>query len=337
MPVDQPIRYGILGTGRIVPKLAAAIRLARDTVLVAIASRDRGRADAVAAEQGVARAYGSYRDLLDDPQIDVVLNALHNGLHCEWTIRALEAGKHVLCEKPLARSAAEAEQMFTAAGAQRRWLLEGMMYRFHPQMIRAAQLVVDGAIGDLVHIRANYLSRGREPENPRYRRATGGGALLDLGCYCVNLARLFAVTDPCRVTAHARYDAATGIDLTFAGTLAYDNGLTAQFACSFESEGVYSADVVGTAGRVHLPHPWRPPSWPAEIVLVRSHQAETIRLEPAGLPPDLLLSFALEIEHLNDCIRHDRPPCFPGGVLAETESRANARTLDALAAAARDR
>ena len=136
MPVDQPIRYGILGTGRIVPKLAAAIRLARDTVLVAIASRDRGRADAVAAEQGVARAYGSYRDLLDDPQIDVVLNALHNGLHCEWTIRALEAGKHVLCEKPLARSAAEAEQMFTAAGAQQRWLLEGMMYRFHPQMIQ---------------------------------------------------------------------------------------------------------------------------------------------------------------------------------------------------------
>ncbi len=264
-----------------------------------------------------------------------MFNALHNGLHCEWTIRALEAGKHVLCEKPLARSADEVERMFAAAAAQQRWLLEGMMYRFHPQLIRARQLVADGQIGDLVHLRACYLSCGRERKNPRYRRATGGGVLLDLGCYCVNLCRLLTATDPTRVTAHARYDAETGIDLTFAGMLDYDHGITAQFACSFEAEGVYSADIVGTTGRIHIPHPWRPPRWPAEIHLVRSHQQEILRIEPEGVPPDLLLSFVLEIEHLNHCIRQGQPPQFPGGPGAEPESKANARTLDALAQAAR--
>jgi predicted dehydrogenase len=335
-PTDhRPLRWGVLGAGRILAKLGPALRRARDVEFLAIASRDRDRAQNAAREYGAARAYAGYDQLLQDADVDVVLNALHNGLHCDWTVRALRAGKHVLCEKPLAPSAAEADQMFAAARASGRWLLEGFMYRFHPQMLLARQWLDQGRIGDLVHLRAGYLTRGRERENPRYRRDAGGGALLDLGCYCVNLLRFLARAEPIRATAHAKFDPQTDIDLTLAGLLEFPGGLTGQFACSFEAEGAYSADIVGTTGRLHIPHPWRPPAWPAVIDLVRDGRSESIAVEPANLPHDLLLAFVLEIEHLAGCVRDHQPPTYPGNLDAETDSRGNARALDAVATAAR--
>lgn len=326
--------WGVLGTGRILDKLGPSLRAARGVKLVAIASRDRDRAQAAAQTHGAARAHGSYAALVADPEIDVVLNALHNGLHCEWTIRALAAGKHVLCEKPLACTADEVNRMYAAATQHQRWLLEGFMYRFHPQLRAVEETIADGRIGRVTHLRAAYLSRGRERKNPRYRRETGGGALLDLGCYCVNFLRTFAGAEPQRVTGHATLDDDTGIDLTFAGMLDFPNGISGHFAASFDAEGLYSADVIGTEGRIHIPHPWRPPSWPAEILVTRGGQTETVIINPPGFSTDPLLPFVLEIEHLSECVRHHRAPAYPPGADAENDARHNARVLDDLTASA---
>src|SRR5881409_3344182 len=163
------LRFGILGTGWVVRKHVEACRLIPDAKVVAVASRDADRARSAAAQFEISRAHAGYEALLADREVDAVIIALHNGLHCEWTCRALAAGKHVLCEKPLACSSDEVERMFAAAHANRRWLMEGFMYRFHPQMAEAKRRVDAGAIGRVLHIRSSRTAHGREPGNPRYR------------------------------------------------------------------------------------------------------------------------------------------------------------------------
>ena len=320
-----PLRFGILGTGRILGKLGPAFRHSTKAQLVAVASRELARAQAVGAE----RAYGSYEALLADPDIDVVFNALHNGLHCEWTVRALATGKHVLCEKPLACSSAEVEQMFAAAHANQRWLMEGFMYRFQPQIAAAKKCLDDGALGRLLHIRASYATRGREPENPRYWPASGGGALMDIGCYCVNASLLFAGSEPKHISAQAHF--VNGVDLTLAGTLEFSGGLTANILCSFESEGVYGIELTGTNGKLFIPNPWLPASDCGEFVLTRGGRAETYR-QPTS---HQLSHFTGEIDHFADCVREGRAPAFPPGVDAEGDSRATMRVMESLMESAR--
>ena len=352
-------RFGILGTGPIVGKYAQACRLLPGLELVALASRDGDRARARATELGIPRAHAGYEALLADSGVDAVVVALHNGLHCEWTCRALAAGKHVLCEKPLGCNAGEVTQMFAAAHTNRRWLLEGFMYRFHPQMPEIFRRVRVGEIGRILHINSKRMSQGREPSNMRYRRDAGGGALLDIGCYCVSFAQAVTGTEPASVQANAHFDPATGVDLTLTGTLIFaadQNGgrasrraepaaqpalrppnlITAQFCCSFESEPSYGAEIIGTAGRILIPNPWMPPVWPADFTLVRAGKSETIRLEPPNAPAHVLTAFALQLAHFADCIQQDRPPTFPPGDDAERASLGIARTLDAVLAAARN-
>ena len=328
-------RFGILGTGPIVRKYAEACRLLPGLELVALASRDGDRARATAAKLGIARAHAGYDRLLADPDVDAVIVALHNGLHCDWTCRALVAGKHVLCEKPLACNAGEAEQMFAAAHANRRWLLEGFMYRFHPQMPEVFRRVRSGEVGRVLQVNAHRMSQGREAGNMRYRPDAGGGALLDIGCYCVSFAQAVTGGEPARVQASAHFDPATGVDLTLTGTLVFKDDVTAQFCCSFESEPSYSAEIVGTTGRILIPNPWMPPSWPSDFTVVRAGQTETVCLMPATAPAHVLTSFALELAHFADCIQENRAPAFPPGDDAERASLGIARTLDAVLAAAR--
>jgi predicted dehydrogenase len=322
-----PIRFGILGSGWILRKYAEATRLAQGVELVAVASRDLTRAQAVAAQHGLPRAHGSYGALLADDGVDAVINALHNGLHCEWTCRALAAGKHVLCEKPLACSSAEVDQMFGAAHRHRRWLMEGFMYRFHPQMALVRDRLP--ALGRILHVNSRRMSQGREAGNPRYDSAQGGGALMDIGCYCVDFARWIFGTEPVRVDASAHLGP-TGVDLTLTGTFVFADAGTAQFCCSFESEPSYGAEIVGTAGRILIPHPWMPPTWPTEFQVVHANQVETVRVQPATGPQHVLTPFALELEHFADCIRTGQPPA----VITEADSRANMRLIEALRAAA---
>ena len=371
-------RFGILGTGPIVGKYAQACRLLPGLELVAIASRAGDRARATAAKLGIPRAFAGYESLLADPEVDAVIVALHNGLHCEWTCRALASGKHVLCEKPLACNAAEALQMFAAAHANQRWLLEGFMYRYHPQMPEIFRRVRVGEIGRVLHVNTRRMSQGREAGNMRYRQDAGGGALLDIGCYCVSFAQAVTGREPVCVNASAHFDPATGVDLTLTGTLEFASEpsggrasrraepiggrppqgaepsvqpelrqesrvllglrppdvITAQFCCSFESEPSYSAEVIGTAGRILIPHPWMPPSWPTDFTVVRSGTSETIRIEPPGAPAHVLTSFVLELAHFADCIQQNRAPIFPPGDDAEQASLGIARTLDAVIASA---
>jgi predicted dehydrogenase len=328
---SEPLRWGILGTGRILTKFAEAFRLARGVALVAVASRDEARAKAAAKQFGISRAHTGYDALLADREVDVVINALHNGLHCEWTVRALEAGKHVLCEKPLACSSEEVDRMFSAARRCGRQLMEGFMYRFHPQMAEVKRRLAAGEIGQPVHIRAIYCGLARDRQNPRYRVEQGGGALMDVGCYCVNFARLAAGAEPVSATARARFDGAGGVDLTLAGALEFAGGLTAHVAASFEAEGAYGAEVIGTQGRLFVPHPWLPPKWPAEIEVTRAGKTETVRVQSADAPQHFLAPFALELEHFADCVRQDRAP----SVVSEADSRGNVRALESLLTSAR--
>ncbi|MCG3150222.1 MAG: Glucose--fructose oxidoreductase [Verrucomicrobiae bacterium] len=326
--MPSPTRFGILGSGWIVRKYADACRLLPGLELVAVASRDRDRARAVAAQHNIPRAHTGYEALLADPTVDVVINALHNGLHCEWSIRALQAGKHVLCEKPLACSAAEVERMFAVARQANRQLMEAFMYRFHPQLPLILERVRAGEIGRLLHIRSYRMSQGREPGNPRYDKNAGGGALLDIGCYCVNFSRVVAGAEPIQVAANAHFRAE--VDLTLTGTLVFPENLTAQFCCSFESEPSFAAEIVGTAGRISIPHPWMPPVWPTEFTVVRAGKSETIRVAPPEVPAHVFANFALQLAHVAECFRQNRPP-----LISEADSLGNARTLDSLLAAAR--
>jgi predicted dehydrogenase len=324
---DRPIRFGILGTGSIVRKYAEACRLARRIELVAIASRDVERARAAATQFGIPRAHAGYEALLTDDRVDAVIVALHNGLHCKWTCRALAAGKHVLCEKPLACSTAEVDQMFAAAHRHGRWLMEGFMYRFHPQMTAIWQRLPE--LGRIVHVNSKRMSGGREAGNPRYDLAAGGGALFDIGCYCVDFSRAVFGTDPLRATAVA-HRGPTGVDLTFSATLEFTGNATAQFCCSFESEPSFDAEIIGTDGRIVIPHPWMPPVWPTEFQVIRGTKAKTVRVAPADVAQHVLVSFVKEVEHFADCIRENRPP----SVVTEADSRGTMRAIEMLQAAA---
>lgn len=330
MSASHTLRCGILGTGHILAKLCAGIRLAHGVSLVAIASRDLDRARSRAGEYKIPRAHGSYQTLLDDPEVDIVINALHNGLHCEWTVRALEAGKHVLCEKPLACSSVEVERMFAAAHAHKRWLMEGFMFRFHPQIAEVKRRIAAGDIGMPLYIRSTYMAQHLDPKNVRYRKEFGGGALLDLGCYCVNFSRCFAGDEPTQVLAQARWDKETGVDVTVAGMLQFPGHLTAHFSCSLESEGVFGGEIVGTEGKLFIPHPWLSQTWPAEYTITRNMTSETVRVEDSTVPQHFLAPFALEIEHLGACVHENRAPQFPPGTDAECDSRNQMRTIEAL-------
>ena len=324
-------RFGILGAGRILAKYGPAFSLAKDAQLVAIASRDKERAQAAAQQYGAPRAHAGYESLLADPEVDVVVNALHNGLHCEWTIRALEAGKHVLCEKPLACSSKEVDRMFAASHKCRRWLIEGFMYRFHPQIAEAKRRVDAGEIGRVIHIHSRFAVQGRDRQNPRYWKDAGGGSLMDVGCYCVNLSRLFA-GEPHRFEAHARFE--NGVDITLAGQMACANGVAASFLCSFESEGSFGAEIIGSEGRLEIPHPWLPPTSPAELILTREGHRESIEVDA---PPPPSGHFSLEIDQFCAIVRENRAPQFPPGVDAEQDSRGNMRAIEALLRSAQSR
>jgi predicted dehydrogenase len=332
----KKLRCGILGTGWMLGKFADAFRLIDGASLVAVASRDIERARAAGAKHGVPRAHASYESLVSDPNVEIIINALHNGLHCEWTVRALEAGKHVLCEKPLACSSDEVERMFAAAHANKRWLMEGFMYRFHPQMAEARRIVTAGEIGRVLYIRSHRTVRGRDRDNPRWWRDAGGGALMDIGCYCVNVSRFFADAEPTRVEANAHFDEETDVDLTLSGSLQFEGGVTGHFVCSMEAELSYPAEIIGTKGKLLILHPWVPQTWPAELYLTRDGKTEVIRVEAPDSPEHVLAPFALELKHFCQCVRENRAPRFPPDTDAERDSRGNMRAIEALLESARE-
>ena len=225
----QPVKWGILSTADINRKLIPGAHASPKVELIAVASRDTGRAEAYAGEWEIDRAYGSYDALLADPDIEAVYIPLPNTLHCDWSIRAMEAGKHVLCEKPLSRHVAEAEEAFAAAKRTGMLLSEAFMYRHNLQTKRIVELIAEGAIGELRLVRSTFSYSLYETDNIRLQTELEGGALMDVGCYCVNGSRLLA-GEPERVYADAWFGP-TGTDWVLTGSLHFPDDVLGIFDC----------------------------------------------------------------------------------------------------------
>jgi predicted dehydrogenase len=260
------VRWGILSTAGIATgKVIAGIQQAGRCEVLAIASRDEGRARSAGAALGIPRSYGSYEALLADPDVDAVYVPLPNHLHPEWTTRAARAGKHVLCEKPLAMTSDEAREMVAACEAAGVLLMEAFMYRLHPSWVAVRELVAAGRIGRLVAVDSWFSYFNDDPANIRNIREIGGGALYDIGCYSVNLSRMLFGAEPASVRAVIRRDPASGVDVLTSAILAFESGL-ATFTCSTRMEPEQRVDVYGTDGRIRIPIPFNiPPDRPTQV------------------------------------------------------------------------
>jgi predicted dehydrogenase len=303
------LRWGILGPGRIAPRLVRAVGRSARGELVAVASRDADRAAAFAARHGIPRSFGSYDALLAAPDVDVLYVALPNHLHARWAIAALEAGKHVLCEKPLALTVAEVDAIAAAARQAERIAVEGFMFLHHPQILRAIALAREGTLGRLELVNGTFSFFLTQPGDPRVEPSMGGGSLWDVGCYPVSLARRIAGQEPDRVGAFARFDE-RGVDRTFIGQLHFPGGLLAQFDSGFAAPDRERIEIVGSDATLLLDSPFLPapdgppPSltmWrgraatPIEVASVDQYQAEVDDLTAAvldGAPPRIDLAFS---------------------------------------------
>ena len=283
------VRWGVLSTAKIgIDKVIPATAVAERCEVVAIASRDLGRARAAASELGIARGFGSYEDLLADPHVDAVYNPLPNHLHAEWTIAAARAGKHVLCEKPLATTAADAERMIKVCEAEGVLLMEAFMYRLHPTWEAARSLVASGRIGELRTVQSWFSYFNDDPGDIRNLVETGGGALYDIGCYCVNLSRMLFGAEPERVRGSLVRDPVMGIDVLTSAILDFGDGV-ATFTCSTRAEPDQRVHIYGTEGRISLEIPFNiPPDRPTRVSLTAGGDppvrpdTEVLTFEPAN-------------------------------------------------------
>jgi xylose dehydrogenase (NAD/NADP) len=316
-----PLRWGMLSTAGIGRVVATALSRSPGAEFAAVASRDAERAAGFAAEIGVPLSFGSYEELLASDEVDAVYICLPVAMHTEWTIKALQAGKHVLCEKPFAMTAADAAACFDAAETAGRHCIEGLMYRHHPQTTVARKLLADGAIGELSTVRA-ALTVSAPPGNIRRVRAMGGGALLDLGCYCISALRLFA-GEPDKVYAISTADPSepNGVDLHLAGTVSLPRGVLGQFDVGLDLFRRDELELVGTTGKIVIPDPWI-----CQTASVQLHTDGSVVTLPAD-PDDL---FALtDPEHDAYRIEFDVASAIICGQVKPTHGR-----VDAIAQAA---
>jgi D-xylose 1-dehydrogenase (NADP+, D-xylono-1,5-lactone-forming) len=279
------LRWGILGTGNIASQFAKGLALSKRGSAPAVGSRRQKSAEEFARNHAIPQALGSYESLIADPEIDAVYNSLPNSLHADWTIRALKAGKHVLCEKPLAMNAAEAEQMFDVASKTGRILVEAFMYRSHPQTLALVETIRSGAIGPLRLIRTSFCYRTRSiTGNVRFQRELGGGGLMDIGCYCINFARLFAGAEPTAIHAVANFHS-TGVDEFAAGTLVFPNNIVSSFACGMSLHADNTAYLCGEEGFIEVPVPWKPSPGDAKFVVTRGNEPKMDKPKSIAPPP----------------------------------------------------
>lgn len=319
------LRWGILSTADIGrKKVIPAIQKARRCRVVAIGSRDGPRARVVAAELGITRAHDSYEALLADEEVDAVYIPLPNHLHMEWTIKAAEAGKHVLCEKPLALTAAQAERTVAACESAGVTLMEAFMYRLHPSWAAVREIVASGRIGSLMAVDSWFSYYNDDATNIRNIREVGGGALYDIGCYCVNLSRMLFAAEPSRVEAAVVRDSRTDVDVLTSAILEFETGI-ASFTCSTRMESDQRVHVYGTQGHVSVGIPFNiPPDRPTQIFVTAggdppvAPKTETLTF-PAANP------YSIQAEEFAAIILDDAAPRFP-----PRDAVANLRVMDAI-------
>ncbi len=308
------VRFGILSTAHINRLVIPGAHASDKVELVAVASREQTRAEEYAREWGIERAYGSYDALLEDPDVDAVYISLPNTMHVEWSIRAVEAGKHVLCEKPFSRHAEDVEKAFDAAERAGRLLSEAFMYRHNPQTKRLTELVRDGAIGELRVVRAAFSYSLYDESNIRLRTDVEGGSLMDVGCYCVSGSRLLA-GEPDDVLGRA-YTGPTGTDWVFTGSMRFPGDVVALFDCGTSLPDRDELEAIGTEGSLFLDDPWH---CRAPVIERRTDEGvERIELDPVD-------SYQLELENMADAIRGEAPL-----LLGREDAVAQARVLEAL-------
>ncbi len=294
--------WGILGPGRIAPRIARALSGNPRGRLHAVASRDPERGATFAARYGAARVHRSYEDLLADDAVDVVYVALPNALHAEWAVRALDAGKHVLCEKPLALTVEEVDEIAAAAARNDRIAVEAFMYLHHPQTLRTLEVARSGVLGPLQVVSSAFSFLLNYPDDPRVDPAMGAGSLWDVGCYCVSISRRIAGEDPDAVAAFARFDE-RGVERTLVGQLHFPSGLLAHFESGFAAADRERLEVVGSEATLLVDHPFLPaPDGPVPAVSIhRDGATETIEVESVD-------HYRSEVDDLQAAILDGTPP-----------------------------
>ncbi len=319
----KKLRWGLLSTARINRVLLPPLRASTRNELTAVASRDLGRAEAYAQERDIPRVFGSYEAMLADPDVDVIYNPLPNSMHTEWTIKAAQAGKHVLCEKPFAGTVEEVDAMTDAAKKAGVVVMEAFMYRHHPQTLKVKEMIQNGAIGRLQVIHGSFTFMISDENDVRLNSSLGGGSIWDIGCYPISYARLIAGAEPVEVFGWQITGAKSGVDETFAGQLRFPNNVYAQFDCGFRTPFRAHIELAGTEGSLTITRPFQP--WLNEqMVLINGDKKEVVTTPGE----DLYLG---EVENMADAILDGKPIR-----MSLTDSRNNVATIQALLRSAKE-
>ena len=320
---QKKLHWAILSTARINRAIIPPLRSSKRNELVGVSSRSQERAQTYAQAMGIPRAYGSYEAMLADAEIDVIYIPLPNSLHAKWTIAAAKAGKHVLCEKPLAMTEDEVADIAAAARHYGVVVAEAFMYRHHPQTLRVKELVDNGSIGKLRFVRGSFSFNLTRAGDIRLNPALGGGSIWDIGCYLINYTRYLIGSEPEEVFGW-QIPGPGGVDMTFVGQMRFAGDIYAQIDCSFQASYRSQVEIVGDAGMISIPHPYKPGRY-AKIFLTSGDEIQSIPIRGRDL-------YAGEVEDMADAILLGKEPR-----LSLEDSRGNVSTIVSLLRSAREK
>jgi xylose dehydrogenase (NAD/NADP) len=311
-----PLRWGLLGTARINQAVIDPLRSSKSSQLMAVASRNRNTAQHYAYSNSIPRSFENYETLINDDEIDVIYISLPNSLHCAWSIMAMEAGKHVLCEKPLTTSTKDADKIIEVAKRTGMVIAEAFMYRHHPQTLYVKKMVNEGVLGKIQLIRGSFCYTNTRHNNIRLDPELGGGSLWDVGCYPISYARFITSEEPSEVYGN-QIKGPTGIDLLFAGQLSFPSGVVAQFDCSFISPHKACMEITGDRGRITINQPYKP-GLKTKIIVNNDQQTKKLTIPGADL-------YSGEINDIEQAILAGTPTR-----ISLHESRENIKTIETL-------
>lgn len=323
----KKIRWGILSTANIGRRrVIPAMQLTHNGEVAAVASRNLEQAQAFARELNIPKAYGSYEELINDPDIDAIYNPLPNSLHAEWSIKCAQAGKPTLCEKPLASNTQEAQEIVDAFASRGVLFAEAFMYRFHPQTVKVKELITGGAIGDVRTMMSAFTFNISREDNIRLSQALAGGGLMDVGCYCLNVIRLMVGEEPAEVRAFANIGAQSHVDETLTGILRFPSGVLAHFDCGLRSQHHHMYEIRGSKGRILVEEGFTMP--PDRATKIRMWQSDGAGGDHyTEIPIDAANSYVLMAEDFADALINNRPPRY-----APQDAVSNMKVIDGLLA-----
>lgn len=321
---NRTLRWGLLSTARINRSLIPPLRASSRNKLVAVASRESSKSTAYAREWGIERTFDSYEAMLADPDVDVIYNPLPNSLHAEWTIKAVRAGKHVLCEKPLTARVEDVDAIAAAAKENNKIVTEAFMYRHHPQTLKVKSLIDSGAIGEVRLVRGSFTFTLTDPNNVRVNASLDGGSIWDVGCYPISYARTMVGAEPVEVEG-MQFVGASGVDETFVGTLRFSDNTYAQFDSGFHAPFRMNMEIVGSEGLIVIPRAFKPTERETIYIGKASDQLEPMVIEG---PEHLYLG---EVEDMYEAIVNGTAPR-----VSLSDSRNNVKTILALLQSARE-